>query len=88
MHVSLNRDVVIKVVAKGKEGAHELGILRKLNTEPLRSDPSNATVPVLEFLEVGDWTFAVMPYCDPCEQPPILHASECLEFTEQILKVC
>ncbi|OCH86780.1 hypothetical protein OBBRIDRAFT_806534 [Obba rivulosa] len=70
-----NRDVVIKVVAKGEDGMKELEILQYINSEPLRSDPRNATVPVLEFLQYQDWWFAVMPR----------DASECLEFTEQML---
>ena len=45
-----NRDVVIKVIAKGNEGLSELEILHHLNLEPLRSDPNDSTVSVLEFM--------------------------------------
>ena len=56
--------MVIKVVAKGNEGLRELKILELLNNEPLKSDPGNATVHVVEFLHYHDWHFIVMPLCD------------------------
>ncbi|ETW78624.1 hypothetical protein HETIRDRAFT_419877 [Heterobasidion irregulare TC 32-1] len=80
-----NRDVVIKVVSKGDEGRRELEILQLLNSEPLRSDPANATVPVLEFLEFHDWHFVVMPFCDQCDELPFLNVSEGFDFADQIL---
>ena len=82
-----NRDVVIKVIAKGDEGHNELEILQHLNSEPLRSDPDNSTVPVLEFLSFHDWQFAVMPFYDDCDASPFLSALECLDFMEQLLTV-
>ena len=39
--LSENRDVVIKVVAKGHEGLNELKILELLNVEPLKSHPAS-----------------------------------------------
>jgi len=39
----------------------ELEALRFLSSEPLRSDPANHTIPVLEFLSLPEITFAVMP---------------------------
>ena len=78
---------MIKVISNGTEGNSELHILKLFNSSPLRSDARNATVPVLEYLEFGGWTFAVMPYCDESEQPPIRNADEALECTEQILAV-
>ena len=82
-----NRGIVIKLIAKGDEGANELEILHLLNPEPLRSDPANLTVPVLEFLSFRDWRFAVIPYYDACDASPFLRASECLDFAEQVLSV-
>jgi serine/threonine protein kinase len=79
--------VVIKAVAKGNEGLRELKILQLLNSEPLKSEPDNATVPVLEFLDYGDWHFVVMPFYDGSDERPFLNAVECLEFTEQVLSV-
>jgi hypothetical protein len=79
--------VVIKVVAKAEEGLRELQILRRLSSEPLKSDPSNPAVPVIEFLTYEDWHFAVMPFCDPFDSAPFLTASECLNVAEQALSV-
>ncbi|EGN92929.1 hypothetical protein SERLA73DRAFT_64892, partial [Serpula lacrymans var. lacrymans S7.3] len=81
-----NRNVVIKVVAKENEECRELEILKMLNSEPLKSDPCNATVPVLEFLQCEDYHFAVMPFCDRCEEPPFRNIHECLDFAEQVLR--
>ncbi|KAI0319473.1 kinase-like domain-containing protein [Amylostereum chailletii] len=80
-----NRDVVIKLISKGHENAHELEILQLLNSEPLKFNPLNATVPVVEFLQFQDWNFVVMPYCDQSFKPPMTNAEESLEFAEQIL---
>ena len=79
-----NRDVVIKVIAKANEGLSELEILHHLNLEPLRSDPNDSTVSVLEFLGFHDWQFAVMPFYDDChsDSSPFLSESECLDFME------
>ncbi|OBZ65850.1 hypothetical protein A0H81_14090 [Grifola frondosa] len=84
---SMNRDVVIKLVPKGSEGLREFEILRLLSSEPLRSDPANATVPALEFIEYDDCRFVVMPYCDGCDDDPFLNQSEYLDFAEQLLTV-
>ncbi|TFY80346.1 hypothetical protein EWM64_g3662 [Hericium alpestre] len=77
-----NRDVIIKVVSKGAEGDNELSILTFLHSARLGS---SVTVPVLGVLQLGEWSFVVMPYCNPCAQVPVLNAHECLDFTEQIL---
>ena len=84
---SENRDVVIKVIAKGREGLSELKILELLSVEPLKSDPANPTVPIVEFLHYHDWHFVVMPFCDGSDVKPFLNAMECLEFAEQVLSV-
>lgn len=85
MPLRKNRDVVIKLVAHGDEGLNELKILHLLNSEPLRSDPANLTVQVLEFQSFGDWQFVVMPFYDGCDESLFLRASECLDFAEQVL---
>lgn len=85
MPLRKNRDVVIKLVAHGDEGLNELKILHLLNSEPLRSDPANSTVQVLEFLSFSDWQFVVMPFYDGCDESLFLRASECLDFAEQVL---
>ncbi|PPQ96153.1 hypothetical protein CVT26_004788 [Gymnopilus dilepis] len=82
-----NRDVVIKLISKGEEGQSEKDILLFLNSEPLRSEPANATVRVIEWLDFQDYCFAVFPFCDGCDELPFLGASECLDFIEQVLEV-
>jgi hypothetical protein len=84
---SENNNVVIKVVAKGHEGLGELKILQILNAKPLKSNPSNATIPIVEFLCYDDWHFVVMLFCDGSDKIPFLNAMECLEFTKQVLLV-
>ncbi|KAF9481627.1 hypothetical protein BDN70DRAFT_854812 [Pholiota conissans] len=87
---SLNRDVVIKLVDKHSpdhpEVSVELQILRFLNSSPMRSDPRNATVPVLEFLEFHGWIFVVMPAHEGCDEYYFLTSRECLDFACQILE--
>lgn len=86
-----NRDVVIKFVDKYSpdlpEGTIEYQILRLLNSPSMRSDPRNATVPVLKFLEFYDWKFVVMPFYDGCDEYVFLTAYECLDFACQVLEV-
>lgn len=82
-----NRDVVIKVVSKGQEGLRELNILRLLNTEPLVSDPHNATIPVIEFLTLEDWHFAVMPFHSMCDEVRFTTPEEVFEFAGQLFEV-
>ena len=82
-----NRDVVIKAIRKGDEGKNEHDILLLLNSQPLRPDPANMTVPILDFLQYKDWHFAVMPCCYRCTKKPFLNASELLEFADQVMTV-
>ena len=84
---SHGRDVVIKVVRKGAQGRSEYEILRLLNSAPLRDHPGNSTVAVLEFIEYEDWYFAVMPFCDGCDEVPFCNAAEVMDFAEQVLSV-
>lgn len=84
---SEDRDVVIKVVRREEEGLDEYNILRLLNSDPLRFDVRNRSVTVLEFLEYDKWHFAVMPFCDGCDEIPFRSADEGLDFAEQVLTV-
>ncbi|KAF4611408.1 hypothetical protein D9613_004313 [Agrocybe pediades] len=54
------REVVIKVVSDANP-SDELDVLQFLNTKEARADPRNRTIPVIEFLELEQYTFAVMP---------------------------
>lgn len=82
--------VMIKALGPVHEEYWELEILRYLNTEPLRSHPDNRTVPVEDFLELGQWTFAVMQLWTGCvgdSKIPLNSVTGCLNFMEQILNV-
>ncbi|KAF8900810.1 hypothetical protein CPB85DRAFT_1458127 [Mucidula mucida] len=54
------RDVIIKAVS-GSNPTKELRALRLLNSDTLRDDPRNHTIPVLDYLEFNGQVFAVMP---------------------------
>ncbi|KAF9478085.1 hypothetical protein BDN70DRAFT_68212 [Pholiota conissans] len=56
----LGRDVVIKVVADNLTRS-ELEILQLLNSEKMRKDPRNHTIPVIEFVQFQQYTFVIMP---------------------------
>lgn len=88
MFLRLNRDVIVKVVAKGDEGKNELKILQFLQTEPLKFHPQNATIQILEVLHYEDWVFAIMPAQDCCDEVPFQTVDEVLEFSEQLISVC
>ncbi|KAF9481612.1 kinase-like protein [Pholiota conissans] len=85
---SLNRDVVIKLLDKYSpdrpEGSIELQIFRLLNSPSIRTNPRNATIPVLEFLEFHGWTFIVMPAYESCDAYYFLSSRECLDFACQV----
>ncbi|KAF9481611.1 hypothetical protein BDN70DRAFT_803119, partial [Pholiota conissans] len=82
-----NRDVIINMVDKYSpdypEGSTELQILRLLNSPSMRSDPRNATVPILEFIEFHGWVFAVMPTYGECDTYYFLSSHECMDFACQ-----
>ncbi|EPQ54839.1 hypothetical protein GLOTRDRAFT_42983, partial [Gloeophyllum trabeum ATCC 11539] len=80
-----NRDVVIKPVSWGSEETQELRILRYLNSDPIRANPANATVPVIDILEHSAWTFAVMPFWGDCDRPEFATAGEALEWASQLI---
>ncbi|KIM36290.1 hypothetical protein M413DRAFT_319948 [Hebeloma cylindrosporum] len=58
------RDVVIKLVSDASTPSQELKILQYLNTEPVRSDPRNHTILVVDYLNINGLIFAVMPRWD------------------------
>ncbi|KAF7763837.1 hypothetical protein Agabi119p4_8374 [Agaricus bisporus var. burnettii] len=61
------RDVILKVIS-GAVPANELKALQLLLSEPLRSDPRNHTIPIIEFIEFNQQTFIVMPrWSDPVQ---------------------
>ena len=83
--------MVIKLVDKYTpdcpEGSIELRIFRLLNSPSMRTNPRNATIPVLEFLEFHGWTFIVMPAYESCDAYYFLSSRECLDFACQVSEV-
>jgi len=60
----LGRDVVVKLISNASVPSNELKVLQYLNTEPVRSDPRNHTIPVIEYLNISNLIFVVMPRWD------------------------
>lgn len=56
------RDVMIKVVAMGDRGLNHKEALQRLASGNIASVIGNHTVPVLQWIERGSTTFAVLPY--------------------------
>lgn len=80
-------EVMIKVLSRDKEGATEVDILKFLSTEPLKSDPDNPIVPILEFLEYEIWTFSVSVRWGDSVYPIFKSVQEGIEFCVQVTKV-
>jgi hypothetical protein len=56
-----DRDVLIRLVAKGDDGLNHLEALRRLAIGSVGSRGDNHTVPVLRIITLGDMTFAIFP---------------------------
>ncbi|KII89448.1 hypothetical protein PLICRDRAFT_698488 [Plicaturopsis crispa FD-325 SS-3] len=80
----LGEHVAIKVISCGEEGSSELDMLKFLSREPAKSDPDNHTLPVIEFIELESWHFAVFPQWGKCDLPPFQTAAQVLDFCIQI----
>lgn len=69
----------------------ELEISRYLSSEPLREDPRNRCIPLLDVLSHPndpDTSIMVMPYLRGIDDPPFDTVEDILECGEQILDVC
>ena len=84
---SKNRDVVIKPVSHGENKTNELRILEYLNSETLRADKTNATVPVIEFIEHSGWTFSVSQRWHWSTEPEFFDIGEVLDWSLQLIAV-
>jgi hypothetical protein len=67
--------------------SNELAVLKYLNSDELRADEANATVPVLEFIEYGVWTFAVTPHWTDSTSPEFTNIGEVCDWALQFIKV-
>jgi len=80
-----NRDVVIKPVSHGNTKTNELRILEFLNSDMHRADKTNATVPVIEFIEHSGWTFSVTPRWSESTDPEFVDVGEVLDWALQLI---
>jgi hypothetical protein len=78
------RRVILKAV---RASSNELKIVRLLSTNPLRAEPRNHTIPVLEILEEGDWAIIVTPEWGFNHWEPCGSIKEYLEFSRQLFEV-
>ncbi|KAF8520610.1 kinase-like domain-containing protein [Hysterangium stoloniferum] len=60
-----DRDVLIKLVAKGNDGLNHLEALRRLAIGSVGSRGDNHTVPVLRIITLEDMTFVIFPLMAP-----------------------
>lgn len=66
----------------------ELQILKALSSEPLRSDPRNHTIPVLQFIPGNGFEFAVQAcWYEQWQWPPFDCAASRFEMARQLLEV-
>ena len=66
----------------------ELSIVQYLSTDPLRADPRNHTIPVVEFLMAGEWVFIIQASWSPhWDTPPFDKLQTRLEMARQLLEV-
>ncbi|KDR85782.1 hypothetical protein GALMADRAFT_234858 [Galerina marginata CBS 339.88] len=79
------QDVVIKVIADDTL-SYELQIMQYLNTPEARSDPRNHTIPIIEFLEFGKFTFVVMPRWGQAFWPDFGTVNELMHFSQSFLE--
>ena len=81
----LYRNVYMKVVPRSST---ELSIVQFLSTDPLRADPRNHTIPVVEFLMAGEWVFIIQASWSPhWAYPPFDKLQTLLEMARQLLEV-
>ncbi|KAF7763827.1 hypothetical protein Agabi119p4_8364 [Agaricus bisporus var. burnettii] len=74
------RDVVIKAVSTGAVASNELKALKLLHSEPLRNDPRNRIIPVVDYIEFNHQTFAVMPRWSHCVQCDFVTVAEIIRY--------
>ncbi|KAJ3506461.1 hypothetical protein NLJ89_g6854 [Agrocybe chaxingu] len=84
---AMGQDVIIKVVSGKDEATNELKALRYLNSRSAREDPRNHTIHVVDFIELGEFVFVVMPRWDPAFRHEFMNLNEVLKFTETFLEV-
>ncbi|KAJ7291710.1 WD40-repeat-containing domain protein [Mycena rebaudengoi] len=78
------RHVIVKVIMAG---SIELQILKHLSSDPLRSDPRNHTIPVLQFIPCNGFEFSVQAcWYEHWQSPPFDCARSRFEMARQLLE--
>ncbi|KZT41919.1 hypothetical protein SISSUDRAFT_1059029 [Sistotremastrum suecicum HHB10207 ss-3] len=81
------RDVVIRLIQKGNDGAEHLNILRTLARGEATFHSTNHCVPLLHELLLGDMIFGVFPYLgDRVDYPWFWDVREAFDFIIQALE--
>lgn len=85
--ISDGRPVMLKRLVR-EEGPFELDINRLFSTEPLRSNPKNHCVHLLDVIELpNEPPVMVHPLLRPFDSPPIQTCGEFVTFFAQICEV-
>jgi hypothetical protein len=83
-----DRDVLIKLIAKGQDGLNHLEALRRLALGRVASRGDNHTVPVLQLISLEDMTFAVFPLmAGRFTRPWFYQLHEAIDAAIQLLEV-
>ena len=62
-----------------------------LTSEPLKDDPKNHCVPILDVIDDpadDSKSYLVMPLLRPADHPPFDRVKEIVDFVDQLLEVC
>ncbi len=89
VRISDNEHVALKLV-DSERNPHEVEISQYLSSEPLRSDPRNHCVPILDVFSVPDepnFTIMVLPLLRTCNDPSWQTVGEVLSFIQQMFEV-
>lgn len=83
-------DDVPVYIKRVNTGDDESQITCMLSSEPLRQDPRNHSVPVLDIFPDGDdpaISYMVMPLLRLIDEPPFDLVEELIDFVDQLLEV-
>ncbi|KAI0352731.1 hypothetical protein OH77DRAFT_1513089 [Trametes cingulata] len=84
--ISDNKLVLLKQV---RRDSRELQITPYLSSHPLRRDPRNHSIPILDVLhdpQDDNWSYLVMPFLRYIDDPPFETVGDILECCEQLLQ--
>ena len=77
-------------VKKVPKASQELEIIKYFSQQPLRDDPKNHCVPLLDSFEDDvdeNFSYIVMPFLRNLDDPPFAIVNDILDFADQALEV-